>query len=364
MTLLRALLVLVLLGAEAQAADAPLSPDRDLTLYGKQIPLPAGNWLAAGSAPTSKDSAGHPLPAPVVTLVLFRVEGGAVTAFVIVHTNIMPAGHGWGAAGACRRTDLYAATLDLSAGGDVSCSFVAPVTAFGAADEPSSSPAWRSALALAAECGWHLPETWLMAGARVGDREDFLEIRYHFDPGRWAGAAAASGDAAQVQVPQVQALIRWRLEMAAAVDRGLRNRLAPDFALSWPGDRRDGLGAAKDGRAEALDALLAEGRLSLAQYQAQRRLVAAPGQDASDTSPDLWMVGAKTVGWRLVVASSVALLSYAFTGSALVAGGITGVTALVNGGLYFGHELFWRNLDSTLETSPQTIDFVGAGITG
>ena len=385
MSLVRALLVLVLLGAEAQAAEADQPVRHHLTLYGKQMPLPSGDWLVAGTAPTNKDIANQPLPAPVVTLVLFRVDGGAVTAFITVHTNILPARRGWGAAGACHRSDLYVAALDTNADDGVSCSFAAPVSVLApvAPEElPSglpSSPAWQSARALAAERGWQLPETWLMAGARVGDREDFVDIRYHFDPRRWGWSAPAFDGApdgntnpwAPAVVKRdpprahlVEALIRWQLAMVSAVELGLKNRLEDDFALSWPRTAAGGTGRGIDERKEALDALLAEGRLSPAQYQEQLRLAAESETDAADDDA-LWMIGAKTVGWRIVVASSVAVFSYAFTSSAAIAGGIAVTNAVVNGALYFGHELFWKKLDPTATpSSPQIIDFAGAGITG
>ena len=361
MILARILLALVLLGAEAQAGDADPTTRHHLTLHGKQIPLPAGDWLVAGSASSVTDVAGRVLPGPVATLVLFRLEGGSVTAFITVHTNILPAQHGWGVAAACGRTDLYAVTQETGVDGEVSCSFVAPVEVAAAPSGASSSPAWQRARALAGERGWRLPERWLMAGARQGDREDFVDIRYHFAPQQWgwpdSGADSMPSDL-------VRSLVRWRPAMAAAVESGLKNRLADDFTLSCPDADPDDVAAGPDGRTRVLDALLAEGLLSPIQYQEQLRPAPEPGSDSSDDAPAaLGLLAVKTVGWRVVVALSVALLSYAFTSSAAVAGGITIATAVVNGGLYFGHELLWRDFDRAPAAPAQTIEFAGAGTT-
>jgi len=343
----------LLFGAGAHAAEAGHPLRHYLPLFGKQIPLPAGDWQVAGSIRTVADGAGQTLPAPVATVVLVQVEAGTVTAFIMIHTNVSPARRGWGAAAACYRTGLYAAVPNAGTQGDVSCSFAARVSLAVpvGAMEPPSSPAWQGARALAVARGWNVPEGWLMAGARVGDREDFVDVRYHFDPGRRVLPATAPAAAAAAPV---DALIRWRPVMAAAVESGFKNRLDDPGAADSVGERRR----------QALDGLLAQGRLSPAQYQEQLREATRPEDDAADNAAQMWMVAAKTVGWRVVVASSVALLSYAFTNSAVVAGGITGVTALVNGVLYFGHELFWKELDATAAEPPPVIDFAGAGITG
>jgi uncharacterized membrane protein len=152
--------------------------------------------------------------------------------------------------------------------------------------------------------------------------------------------------------------------MAAAVDAGFKNRLAAGFVLPWPDGTANGAALESHDREQALADLLAQGRLTPAQYQEQVHLVTTPNPDPLGDVNALWMVAAKTVGWRVVVAASVAVLSYAFTGSALVAGGITGVSTLVNGGLYFGHELLWKTFDPYTENTDPIIDFPAVGLTG
>ncbi len=370
MTSVLTFLALLLFGAPApaQTADTDQWFRRTAPFHGKQIPLPAGDWRIAGSAPglqaSLQDKAGQALPAPVATLVLVQADAGVVTAFVTIHTNTAPARHGWGTATPCRRTDLLAVTLTVGPGGEVSCSFAATV-ALGAETGPAPS-AWQDARDLASRRGWSLPDRWLMAGARIGDHEDFIEIRYHFAPQPpasepWTSAALAKDPS---RAGAIAALVRWRLAMAEAVEAGLKNRLDAGFALPWPDVATGAAQSALAARKQALDSLLAQGRLTPAQYQEQLRLAAAPDSSAADDADHLWMTAAKTVGWRVVVASSVALLSYAFTSSAVIAGGIAGTTAVVNGVLYFGHELFWQKLDPTGAAPMPVIDFVGAGIIG
>lgn len=360
------LIALALPAPPARAADAAPAPDAVLrhllTLQGKQIPLPAGEWLVAGSALATKDLAGGTLPAPVASLVLFRVDAAAVTAFVTVHVNSLPARRGWGTAEVCGHPAPAVVAREPGADGEVSCSFVVAVAAPAAPRQTSSSsPAWTQARALAAARGWRLPERWLMAGAREGDREDVVDVRYHFDPQGWDGPVSAG---AAVPAAFVAALIRWRPAMAAAVEAGLKNRLEADFTLPWPDAAPGGLAAESGSRADALAALLAEGWLTPAQYKEQLALPAEPGGDPADDTPAVMgMLAVKTVGWRAIVALSVALLSYAFTSSAAIAGGITIATAVVNGGLYFGHELLWRAFDRTPVPASQTIEFAGAGLT-
>jgi hypothetical protein len=148
---------------------------------GKRVPLPSGAWLVAGVSDetVALRHKERETVLPVVGAVLFRLKGGGVDAFAFIHANAQPGERGWGLPRDCLRTDIPFTRTAFASNTDGLCVFVNHVVT---GSGPAASPAWTAALALARARGWSLPYEWLMAGVRVADRMDILDVRYHFDP--------------------------------------------------------------------------------------------------------------------------------------------------------------------------------------
>lgn len=150
-----------------------------IQLAGKQIPLPAGQWTVAGHGydklPGSPDLA----YGAIENVVLFKLDGQTVAAFVIAQRNVVGVENGWGIATECRSEALLAAITYDSAEGHASCGFVTHTLT---AVDDRSAAAWRDAVEYAGKNGLQLPTTWLTAGFRFSDMADVLDLRYNFNP--------------------------------------------------------------------------------------------------------------------------------------------------------------------------------------
>jgi uncharacterized membrane protein len=189
--------------APARPASEPPSHVGAIDLAGRHIPLPGGSWLQAGA---SNDSAGPVETRPygaIETVVLFKLVDRAVASFITIRANSLPVEGGWGSAVECGRDDIHFVSVFYLSAHESLCGFVNHVVT---AREAGSSPAWVSALQLARVRGWTLPETWLMAGFRITNRHDTLDLRYHLNPerggfpqdhGEWATSAWSPASVAQ-----------------------------------------------------------------------------------------------------------------------------------------------------------------------
>jgi hypothetical protein len=184
-----------------------------------QAPLPAGEWLLAGRGYDRVADMSDAASA-IETLVLFRLEGGMVTAFATVQHNLVPIETGWGVAEECVRTDMALRLIFDADEGHSRCGFAAAVEIAPA----SASPAfWTSAVAFAVNRELKLPRQWLMDGLRLSDRRDVVDIRYHFSrelPGT-PGAIPASLaiDQRPGQSGWLDLLAPWRASPEAATAR-------------------------------------------------------------------------------------------------------------------------------------------------
>src|SRR5215510_8835057 len=95
------------LAAESAAPGAVVHGHVDLA--GKQIVLPAGDWIVAGrAAETLPELSGVPYGA-IDSLVLLKLAdkpAKTVAAFVIARRNAIAISDGWGVAPECQRTDI------------------------------------------------------------------------------------------------------------------------------------------------------------------------------------------------------------------------------------------------------------------
>lgn len=153
-----------------------------IVIAGKQLVLPDGDWVVAGRGfETVAGLEGVPYGA-IESLVLFRLAASPskeVAAFVIARRNAVAIEQGWGVAPECQRTDLLLATTYDDSEGHVFCGFVTHVLS---AASNTDDLGWQAAVRYAQQQGLTLPATWLMAGFRISDFSNMLDVRYHFNP--------------------------------------------------------------------------------------------------------------------------------------------------------------------------------------
>ncbi len=178
-----------------------------LSIEGKQVALPEGEWLRAGAAEEDGRAPG------VVSEALLQVRGGEVIGSALVQVNKAGAASDWGNAPACARRDLPLARVRYTSDHDGSCAYVA-VVADGVA---AVDPAWAAARAAAAARGWAMPARWAEAGIRVSDPLAALQVRYGFplSPGQ----------------PLPPGLVGWTDTAWDSAEHGLLNLLAPSQPL-------------------------------------------------------------------------------------------------------------------------------------
>jgi hypothetical protein len=234
-------LLLGLCAAAARAEDA-FAPGRTFAgfvdLGGQQIALPAGEWLLAGHGYEMVAGLGDVAYGAIESAVLFQIEDGRVTALVVAHHNMIPIERGWGTASECMRSDLPVVVEFDAADGHGFCGFAAAVDTSSAKGSPSS---WKSALLFARTRELGLPHVWLMAGLRLSDRHDVVDVRYYFSAGArhyLAAIANAPGAAAPPAAPPVAMiqLGRWLQDMRTLVALGFDNGLAgvSPIPMPWP----------------------------------------------------------------------------------------------------------------------------------
>src|SRR3954447_4723597 len=229
---------------ESQAANSP-QPDEQveqrIILGDKQVALPEGTWRVAAIDTQDMAVAGRGAFGAIRNVILFRQDGDHVTAAVEVNANTVPVDNGWGAAPACGPAGQFLLLTRYQTEWDLSCMLVQATYA------PAGGPgpqAWREALRRAAVAGQTVPDLWLTAAFRVSDRQDVLDVRYHFDPGLLIAALGAEpGSAADWAPPAVArspehvAAVRLRASGAVGGDewleRGMHNQLG-DERLPMP----------------------------------------------------------------------------------------------------------------------------------
>jgi hypothetical protein len=94
-----------------EAGAQPFQPGQvlasQLSLGAKQVPLPAGEWRAAGYGSIEANAGVVGAFGVIQNLIAFRIEGGEVDMVAEVVVNALPVVDGWGLSRDCLRRDIY-----------------------------------------------------------------------------------------------------------------------------------------------------------------------------------------------------------------------------------------------------------------
>ena len=191
-----ALLLLQLSCAAGFAATLPQLGERvsgQIELLGKPIPLPPGEWQVA-SAGFGRVANEDPGPYGAIGGVLLLRHDRDQGEFLLLHTNVLPVRAGWGEPRECTAEHSLFQSSGEPRNLHNACSFLVAIRRGQLLR--SALPALGGADA-AARLAAALPPWALIAGFRVSDRRDVLDIRYGIVPPRPDPAAWFAADAAQ-----------------------------------------------------------------------------------------------------------------------------------------------------------------------
>ena len=230
-----ALLPLLLCCGLAQAAPLPsigqIVSDR-VELLGKRVPLPPGAWAVA-SVGFGHATGDQPGPYGAIAGVLL-IRPHDSHEFLLIHTNALPVRDGWGQPLECQHGDVLMRSVAEPRDRHTGCSFViaAHVARLAGPDLP--------ALAGVKDIAGLLPSWALVAGLRVSDRSDLLDIRYGVEPhepnaaGWFVAPGAMDGRHREV----VARLDTWAQQARASAMAALRDpaeQVPPMPTIAWDG---------------------------------------------------------------------------------------------------------------------------------
>ena len=187
---------------------------------GKQVPLPPGKWVVMRRTVSPYGPATGASHAPVVSTVLFRLQGHRIDAAILLQVNPPEATSNWGLASGCERRDFYYTDIRYVSDHDSACSYVTYVTPW-ATSAPAIDDAWRLSMQQAVDNGWDVPQQWLSVVYRMTDPMDAIQVRYLFDP----SASGAGGK--DITSDEVSRLVAWSDASWRMVQTGFFGHLKP-----------------------------------------------------------------------------------------------------------------------------------------
>ncbi len=350
-----AFLVVVLLVAPLARAEPSVGDAAPpvLAIAGKQVPLPAGNWIIAGRAPgTVTNSSGLGSYGTIWNLVLFRLSSnGTVDATAEVNVNDIAVADGWGIAADCQRGGLMLTVVRSQSGWNATCFFIAETRW---SHDLNLSLAWQQAQAFATQRGLKLPHWSVTAGFRAANRRDIIDARFHFQRGATTDRWRAAHD---------REIAAWSAMMIGCVEAGLKNRL-PISAVPAPGADEATLEQANmlHGRQQRLDYLRSAGMLSADDYTAEVALLRreAAGQTTSDPGTDGLY---RLLSYQGLSVTSDALVTFLWTAQSVQAAALTLLQAGARTGRSYLVSYLWGQYGSaaTRPDVARTVDFAYGG---
>ena len=325
-------------------------------LAGKQVALPEGSWTLVGRGYSRAPQMTTDAYGAIETIILFRQDQQVVDAFVAASSNVVPIEEGWGTASECMGEDVELPLIVNydAVGAHTFCGFVAPVRNVVTPDSPG---AWRDAANYGEARDLVPAREWLMAGYRLSDRSEVLDVRYHFNP-LLRGAQQAKGD------PDDLGLDAWLESMRAPVRMGFYNGLAGLAPMPMPWS------AAAAGPSPVLQAKLAQlaalrqsGVLDEQQYGAQRALIEkekARAVSAPVSNETLTLM--KTVAEAVTAAVPTYLGNYLVLQDVNFAAQLLGIQTVADFAHDYGIEWTWNTYGPQRLREAPTIDLPVAGV--
>jgi uncharacterized membrane protein len=344
--------------ASAGAQSIGTTVSGTVTVAGKQVPLPAGDFTVVDVALTTARVVKSGVETdrldlgPIRKTTLAQIVDGRVGTVVEIAANLVPHHDGWGAPADCSRKDLYAAVSNYKSGWDVSCLYLKPLQAGG-----SELPGGQAVARFAREHGAVASDFWILAGLRVADRSDVVDVRYHVDPAALGMPATAGGadlwspaaiEGQPARLAVVKDVAAWAAQAAAPLSLGLRGRLEPAAAGYPPiagAAAVDPDGVERARRADALQQLRAAGAISESEFDRQMEGIAGPAAVAGAAGWTYAQVaGWKAFTYRVVVTTINAGIDYVFIGRPFAAGVLVILQVVVNTTKFFFHEMMWQEM--------------------
>ncbi|WP_374447461.1 hypothetical protein [Stella sp.] len=352
--------------ATAPAAGKAVVGDRvrdHVTVGQKQIPLPAGEWTVTGIGTQPFEMAEIGAFGTIENMVLARRAGDRIVAVVEINANAVPVNDGWGRTRSCERGSQYILVTRYRSGWDLSCLFV-QATATGAAEGP---PAWQATRR--ATAGATVPENWLTAGFRMSDRQDLVDIRYHFDPLLLTGEGVAGGwDADAVRADPrklhaAEALTIWAMGFDGRIERGIRNQLRGEPAPMPVQAHYRSETPQVDGKLLALDRMHAAGALTTAEYVAQQRQALAEIPAVIENPGGLPLAMQKNISFRVFGSTVDYALAFFVTLSNPLSTYITASIVAIHSVIFVLNDNFWEERFASQSTrdANRIVDFAYIG---
>jgi|GEM_PF-2087396 len=229
-------LAISLLGASwpviGHAADLPVPGavlTREIVLLDKHVPLPPGQWRVAASG-FGRVADEDPGPYGAIGGVLLVSPEPSRRDFLLIHTNALPVRNGWGIAPECASDKALAHSIGETHNLHNGCSFVMATRAGWLA--ASHLPA----LGDEAAARTSLPPWALIAGFRVSDRRDVLDIRYGVVPDGYPafGWFGANDILPARQKMLIDGLSDWTQRTRAVAMAALRDPIAQVPPMTAP----------------------------------------------------------------------------------------------------------------------------------
>jgi hypothetical protein len=338
----------------------------------KQVPLPAGAWDVAAVGAQELEQSELGAYGVIENVILFRRRGREVVAVAEINANSVPVDDGWGLAPSCTRASQFLLLTRYRTGWDLSCMLVQPTYA------PTGGPgprAWREALRQAATDGVAVPDLWLTAGFRISDRQDVVDVRYHFLPGilidrlaslpnsrsSWS-PGAVNRDA--LRVAAVRLLASWAVGADEWIERGLRNQLG-EVGLDMP--RRAAFFSNTpqiDAKLRDLERLYRAGALSNADYLAQEQEALAEVPVLAEVDDAIGHSVQKSLSLRAVNSLVGYALGLAIAVEAPIAGWLAAPAAVAYSTVFVLNDRLWerRWAQQPARDPARTVEFLHLGV--
>ena len=338
----------------------------------KQVPLPAGTWEVAAVGAQDLEQPELGAYGVIENVILFRRLGRGVVAVTEINANSVPVDDGWGLAPSCMRATQFLLLTRYRTGWDLSCMLVQPTYA------PTGGPgprAWREALRQAAADGIAVPDLWLTAGFRISDRQDVVDVRYHFAPGilidRLAGLPddrsswspnTVNGDPQRLAA--VRLLASWAVGADEWIERGLRNQLG-EAGLDMP--RRAAFFSNTpqiDAKLRDLERLHRAGVLSSADYLAQEQEALAEVPVLAEADDAIGRSVEKSLSLRAANSLVGYALGLAIAVEAPIAGWLAAPAAVAYSTVFVLNDRLWerRWAQQPARDPARTVEFLHLGV--